>query len=151
MTMHLVGPYMTTTRYNQKKNRKQLSDAQLEKLRVEWRQYNKRMRKMNCHSAQFEEFEDYIAYTRGKYTPKVQKSVTDAQKVAHKSVEPYRRQTPDIPSAGVDQFAPCAKKEQMVYSGERQLLGVATMHKSNMVPIFADNKEEAKEIAIMRR
>ena len=37
MTMHLVGPYMTTTRYNRKKNKKQLSDAQLEKLRVEWR------------------------------------------------------------------------------------------------------------------
>ena len=32
-----------------------------------------------------------------------------------------------------------------------QLLGIATMHKSNMVPVFADNKEEAKEIAQMRR
>lgn len=42
-------------------------------------------------------------------------------------------------------------KEQMVYSGERQLLGVATMHKSNMVPIFADRKEDAKEVASMRR
>lgn len=42
-------------------------------------------------------------------------------------------------------------KKQNVYSGERQLLGVATMHKSNMVPIFADRKEDAKEIASMRR
>ena len=42
-------------------------------------------------------------------------------------------------------------KESMTYTGERQLLGIATMHKSNMVPIFADKKEDAKGIANMRR
>ena len=42
-------------------------------------------------------------------------------------------------------------KERNVYSGERQLIGIATMHKSNMVPIFADKKEDAKDIAEMRR
>ena len=35
-------------------------------------------------------------------------------------------------------------KESMTYSGERQLLGIATMHKSNMVPIFADKKKMQK-------
>lgn len=44
-----------------------------------------------------------------------------------------------------------AKKEIMHYSGERKLLGIATMHKSNMVPVFADNKEVAIDIARMRR
>ena len=44
-----------------------------------------------------------------------------------------------------------AAKERNVYSGERQLLGIATMHKSNMVPIFADKKQDAKDIAEMRR
>ena len=39
----------------------------------------------------------------------------------------------------------------MTYSGERQLLGIATMHKSNLVPIFADKKEDAKDVASMRR
>jgi hypothetical protein len=42
-------------------------------------------------------------------------------------------------------------KESMTYSGERQLLGIATMHKSNMVPIFADNKQAAIDVAQMRR
>jgi hypothetical protein len=42
-------------------------------------------------------------------------------------------------------------KERMVYSGERTLLGVAVMHKSNLVPIFADKKQDAKDIAQMRR
>lgn len=42
-------------------------------------------------------------------------------------------------------------RDRMVYSGERKLIGIATMHKSNMVPIFADKKEDAKDIASMRR
>ena len=39
----------------------------------------------------------------------------------------------------------------LVGNGERQLLGIATMHKSNMVPVFADNKQVAEDIARMRR
>ena len=41
------------------------------------------------------------------------------------------------------------KKEIQQYSGKRKLLGIATMHKSNMVPVF--DKEDAKDIAKMRR
>jgi hypothetical protein len=41
------------------------------------------------------------------------------------------------------------RKESMVYSGERKLLGIATMHKSNMVPVFSI--EEATDVARMRR
>ena len=41
------------------------------------------------------------------------------------------------------------KKEQLIYSGERRLLGIATMLKSNMVPVF--DEEDAKDIARMRR
>jgi hypothetical protein len=42
-----------------------------------------------------------------------------------------------------------AKPTEKVYSGERKLLGIATMHKSNMVPVFA--KSDAEDIARMRR
>lgn len=41
------------------------------------------------------------------------------------------------------------KPDEKVYSGERKLLGIATMHKSNMVPVFA--KQDAVDIANMRR
>ena len=44
-----------------------------------------------------------------------------------------------------------AKKESMQYTGERKLVGIATMHKSNAVPIFESDKEHAKDIAKMRR
>ena len=48
------------------------------------------------------------------------------------------------------------KKESLQYTGERKLLGIATMHKSNMVPVFADDDDktgskQATEIAQMRR
>ena len=41
------------------------------------------------------------------------------------------------------------KQEPQQYSGERKLLGIATMHKSNMVPVF--DEQSAKDIAKMRR
>ena len=43
------------------------------------------------------------------------------------------------------------KQERKVYSGERKLMGIATMHKSNAVPVFEDDKKLAKDIAKMRR
>ena len=43
------------------------------------------------------------------------------------------------------------KREPMQYTGERKLIGIATMHKSNAVPIFEDDKEHAIDIARMRR
>ena len=42
-----------------------------------------------------------------------------------------------------------SKKEPQQYSGKRKLLGIATMHKSNIVPVF--DAEDAKDIAKMRR
>ena len=56
-------------------------------------------------------------------------------------------------SSNSDQFynPSMAKPKPNIYSGERKLIGIATMHKSNSVPIFEDNKELATEIARMRR
>lgn len=42
-----------------------------------------------------------------------------------------------------------SKSKQKQYSGERKLIGIATLHKSNMVPVFS--KEDATEISRMRR
>lgn len=62
----------------------------------------------------------------------------------------YARPSPDVPSMNSRGEVP-TKPEPKVYRGKRRLLGVATMHKSNMVPVFADQPEEAAEIAKMRR
>lgn len=143
MTMHLARGLSTTR--TRKPKQKKLSQTQLDQLRIEWRAYNKRMRKSHCHSAQFEDFADYVDYTCGKLKAKPRK-ITPLQ--------PQRlapRETAHYPSLSNNIAGVAPRRETPVYSGERQLLGVATMHKSNMVPIFADKKEDAVEIAQMRR
>lgn len=55
------------------------------------------------------------------------------------------------PDANDDSFIGVGgfKKKTMTYSGDRRLLGVATMHKSNIVPVFS--QEDAESLAHMRR
>ena len=134
MTMHLVGPYMTTTQYSRKKKKKHMTVEKQEKLKIQWRKHNKDCRRRHIHSAQFEKFEDFVDYISGTYT-----------------APPKLRETQDYPSLSNSVGGSAPRKESMKYTGERKLLGIATMHKSNMVPVFADNKEEAIEIARMRR
>ena len=55
-----------------------------------------------------------------------------------------------IPDADKDSLVgSTAKKEPNKYSGSRKLIGIATMHKSNMVPVFEE--KDAEDIARMRR
>ena len=147
MTMHLVGPYMTTTNYKQRK-KKQLSQKRIEELQIEWRQYNKRMRKSNMHSLQYETFEDYLAYISGN-PPK--------RKKEEKEFKPYApskshvRHTESYPSLQTSNTIPgaCTKRETPKYTGDL-IVGIATMHKSNLVPVMRGTKQ-AEEIAKMRR
>ena len=142
MTMQLVGPHMTTTQYSRKKSKKAISPAKLEKLRVQWRQHNKDCRRRHIHSAQFEKFDDFVSYVMGTY--KAPKDTTPRKSY----VPPEVRKTPDYPSLsnGVGGHAPA--KEPMKYTGT-YITGIATMHKSNMVPITS--KKDAIEVARMRR
>lgn len=143
MTMGLVrGMTSLNTRKPKQKPR---TKAQQAKFEQEHKAYNKRMKQQGLHSLMMS-IEDYDLYVRGMYKPK--QRTQEFREI--KQPEPYRRPTQHIPSReSIGGIA--AKQEPHVYSGERQLLGIATMHKSNMVPIFADNKEHAKEIAQMRR
>ena len=126
MSMHLVGPYMTTTSYKKrkakKKTQKQIeADARHEK----W------LRKMNAHPEQ-------IARNKEKNA-----------NISILSVPDYSSSGNSIPTSDVIPGGSTAPQERLVYSGERRLLGVATMHKSNMVPVF--DSKDAKDIAKMRR
>jgi len=129
MSMHLVGPALTTTRYNKKKKKvtnKRLLDAQ----------------------ARHEEWLKSKGLDDKTLAAKLPKDKKGKRVGIH-----------EIPNYTVDSKVKLSNKiaghspakEQMVYSGERKLLGVAAMHKSNLVPIFADKKEDAKDIAQMRR
>lgn len=61
----------------------------------------------------------------------------------------YRRETPVVPSHDSgSRGAVSWTKGPKVYTGD-QMIGIAAMHKSNLVPIFQDSA--AKEVSSMRR
>ena len=144
MTMSMCGPGLTTTSTKKRKQSKRTKNQQAT-FEQRHREYNKSMKRMGCHS-QMMTLEEYDLYVRGKYKPKEKKG-------EFKELVPspaFQRTQQQYPSAG-DGIGNCTKKESPTYSGERKLLGVATMHKSNMVPIWEESKHEAIEIARMRR
>lgn len=141
MTMSLVRGMSTLN--TKKRKQKKLTDNQRIKLEQDWRAYNKRMRKINCHSAQFEQFEQYLLYLRGEHTSRN----TELPK-RYVPEKVYTRPTPNIPSleSSVCGYAP--KKEPTKYTGTL-ITGIATMHKSNLIPITG--KKQAVEVSQMRR
>lgn len=134
MTMHLMSPAFSTNSTRKRKSKVAITPALLK----ECKDHNKMMRKLGLKE---KSVEDYVAYKQGKYNPKLGgavKSPTEAKSL--------QRTTPEIPSnntVGVG-FANKAKE----YTGTL-IKGIATMHKSNAVPVIS--KEAAEEISRMRR
>ena len=144
MSMHMIKGVQV---HGKSKKKKPPTDTQLKKLEVEWRQYNKQMRRNRAHDMQFQDFNDYDAYTRGEYKPKRKREFTE-----YASSEPFVRDTKEYPSLKTSDTIPTGstpRKEPQRYTGDL-LVGIGTMHKSNMVPIMRGT-DEAKDIARMRR
>ena len=129
MTMHLEGPWLTTT--GKKKGKVKWRSAeqkrQAEQLDRDWQELKKK------YQIEQEQRKQKAALTAKPYTPP----------------KAYIRDTSHIPSlnGGVDS-APALRKANKVYTGSK-IIGIGTMHKSNAVPIFSDS--EAKDISSMRR
>ena len=143
MTMSLCGPGLTTTSYKKRKQSKRTKAQQLIFVQ-QHREHNKSMKRIHAHD-QMMSLEEYDLYVRGKWKPQAKKVFKELQ-----PSPAFQRETKQYPSVGTG-IGNCTKKESPTYSGERKLLGVATMHKSNMVPIWEESKHEAIEIARMRR
>ena len=110
----------------------------MDKITREFDEYNKRQRKLNLPQKTFNE---YMRYRKGKsnYKPRTFNDPLQATT--------YRRPSPKVPSG--DGFGRAgSKKPEKAYTGDK-LIGIATMHKSNSVPVF--RKEDAEDIARMRR
>ena len=151
MTMHLVRG-MTSLNTKKRKSQK-MTQGKLDRLQKEHREHNKQMKRLNCHS-NIMTFDEYVDYVHGNYKPKTDTKVT---KLPWQQDTGYTRETEHVPSHNSEySFAPATKKESMQYTGERRLVGIAMMHKSNLVPVFADDDDktgskQATEIAQMRR
>ena len=125
MSMHLVGPYMTTTKYNRKKKpskNKRLAKAQAE--------HEKFLESMGVGKKQLEE-KLYDEYGKRKHFG------------TRPDYNTGERQTSDVIAGNG------AAKERKIYTGDL-IVGIGTMHKSNAVPIMRGTNE-AKDIAKMRR
>jgi hypothetical protein len=131
MTMHLEGPWLTTT--GKKRGKKkwpsaeakakaQHLDEQWKALQKKWASEIDEKRRKRALSAPVMTF---------KSGPKV----------------PPGRETPHINSVDTGMI-PCVKVRDQEYTGTK-VKGIGTMHKSNAVPIFSD--EEAVDISKMRR
>ena len=126
--MHLVGPALTLTgkRKGKVKFRNAEEARKSRELDASWKELQKRWEV---------DIED-----------KKRKRALKAEPLTYKLSAPAGRTTTHIPSkvtAG-GSTAPVHK----VYTGDK-IIGIATMHKSNAVPVFSD--EQAVEISRMRR
>jgi len=109
-----------------------------QKLEKEHQQYNKEMRQLHCHHMQ-KTFDEYVAYKYGYSEVKKRKLPTEEKL--------YSRPEQKIPSLNSG-FVPIVKTNNNQYTGSL-VTGVATMHKSNAVPVI--NSNQARELASMRR
>jgi hypothetical protein len=131
MTMHLEGPWLSTT--GKKKGPKRWASAEAKKLA------QKRQAEWDRKLIEFE-----------KLTPKFSTGPYNAPKKTLADVMPKTppgRETPKINSQDTG-WVPCVKVHDQEYTGTK-IKGIGTMHKSNAVPVFSD--DEAKDISSMRR
>ncbi len=127
MAFHLEGPWLSTTgkKKGKQKFRSSAEAQKVRELKESWEALQKKWAtesKSKKIPASTEAWSPPKPFYRGANDPKI----------------------PSLPFSG----APCTKAETKVYTGTK-VKGIATMHKSNAVPVF--NDEQAVEISSMRR
>jgi hypothetical protein len=131
MSMHLEGPWLSTTgkRKGKVKFRNAEEAKKARELDSAWKELQKKW------AIEAEEKKRKRALSAEPYNSPVQN---------YRGIE-----SPRIPSLnnGID-ASPAVLAPQKVYTGSK-VKGIATMHKSNAVPVFSD--EEAVDISKMRR
>jgi hypothetical protein len=129
MTMHLEGPWLSTT--GKKKGPKKWASAEAkakaEKLDADW----KAMLKQQGVDAEDRKRKRALSASAIMVNPKI----------------PPGRETPYIASQDTG-WVTCAPVKDKEYTGSA-VLGISTLHKSNGVPVFS--KQDAIDISKMRR
>jgi len=139
--MHLAQGLTTTST---KKRKRKITKSEMAKYEEDCRLYNKRMKQAGRHDDRLT-VDEYIDFCHGiiKARPKQEREFKEWQ-----PNYTVRRETKHIPS--LDTGASVAfKPEPKVYTGDL-ICGIATMHKSNAVPVMRGTKQ-AEEISKMRR
>ena len=127
--MHLEGPWLSTTGKRKGKQKFASADAKRksEQLDKEWQELQKRW------GVEADE--------------RKRQRAMEAEPLSYTLSVPAGRSTAHIKSLGQDSGV-ATLAQPKVYTGTK-VKGIATMHKSNAVPVFSD--EEAIDISRMRR
>jgi hypothetical protein len=134
MTMHLVGPWLSTT--GKKKGKKKFRNADVA---------NRARKNAESWKAFLDKWDiKPDVKTNGKT---IQKSTWMGPTVNSRVVVDPRRLTNHIPSLDTGKGI-AVKKEVTQYTGSA-MLGIGQLHKSNAIPVFS--KEDAVDISKMRR
>ena len=147
MSLHLDNRLsMLNTR---KPQQKKLTKTQRKKLTEELRIKNKSLKQQGRHNEMMS-LDEYVEYVYGKATKitKPERQVPKEVKTFHWQTPQHLRETKTYESFKGESSGIAAKAERKEYTGTL-IKGIATMHKSNAVPII--DKEHATEIANMRR
>jgi hypothetical protein len=131
MTMHLEGPWLSTT--GKKRGPKRWASAEAKKLA------QKRQAEWDRKLIGFDKMAP--KFSTGPYNSP-RKTIADFIPKT-----PPGRETARVESQDTG-WVPCVKVREPEYTGSK-IKGIGTMHKSNAVPVFSD--EEAKDISKMRR
>lgn len=89
------------------------------------------------------------AFSTQSKRAKYKELISQQQKLYDQVIAEVKKDYPSYEGEVMGNITP--KQEPMQYTGERKLLGIAVMHKSNLVPVFAEDKNYAKDLAKMRR
>ena len=121
------------------RNRKDFNLTKDEKFLHDFNEYNKLMKRLRSKTMTLAQ---YTKYRAGKLrVPRRGVPLSPLE------AAPYHRPSPVVPSGdGIGKSAP--KKPEMQYTGTL-ITGIATMHKSNAVPVI--NQQQAEEISRMAR
>lgn len=124
MTMHLLPPLYSTTKTSKRQPKK-------------WKSSTAKKRSIELNSS----WQALLA----KHAPKTVTKKVKPLETASRYVDPARS-TRNIPSKDSGGYSTARTRNE--YTGDK-MIGIAAMHKSNLVPIF--NDDSAKEVARMRR
>ena len=159
MTMHLAQGLSTI---NTKKRKTKITKAKMAELELRWREHNKSCKRNHMHHLRYATLEEYIDYCYGKVKlpdPRDYKNFKPKKPSTNWRAEQDKNHREKYPSLMEQQMkngtfntasdGKGTKKEAMKYTGDL-IVGIATMHKSNAVPVMKGTNQ-AKDIAKMRR
>jgi hypothetical protein len=159
MSMHLIGPYLSTT--STKKKKEKITKRKQEEFERGWKERNVRLKEMHLPKETFEQYMDWIhgkiskteAYTQSKTTTPFIPETKEGPRSGlvsskEKTSLPNISKEPAGKNGKIWVKGPTSSKPSPVYTGSK-MIGIAQMHKSNSIPVF--NHEEIVDISKMRR